>query len=244
MVGSGAAIGQVPWRERVRLTVTRDIVLAARRRVALDGIEGLTIRAVSRDLGMSSPAMYRYFRSLEDLTDAIVLDVLDEMTTVLGAEVDRASGEDTSRQIVLASRALRTWALDHTFEFQLTMVTPPTAEVGKPRLSDARYAFGKVFAALFVRFLGERGEEPLPEDSAALLPETIAEFRRRIELPVPDSTIALFLRCWVRLYGVICMEVMGQLRFLGDHAGELFEAELKSLADLLGMPKAALDGRV
>ncbi|MEJ2855612.1 MULTISPECIES: TetR/AcrR family transcriptional regulator [unclassified Saccharothrix] len=239
MVGSNAATGRVPWRERVRLTVTKDIVLAARRRVAVDGIEGLTIRAVSRDLGMSSPAMYRYFRSLEDLTDAIVLDVLDEMTSMLDAVVAQSAGEETARRIVLASRALRHWALDHAFEFQLTMVTPPTAEAAKPRLSDARYRFGKVFAGLFARFLGERGE-PLPEDSAALLPETISEFRRRMELPVPDSTIALFLRCWVRLYGVICMEVMGQLQFLGDRAGELFEAELRSLADLLGMPERAL----
>ncbi len=214
-------------------------MLAARRRVAVDGVEGLTIRAVARDLGMSSPAMYRHVRSLEDLTDAIVLDVLDEMTAMLDAVVEQADGEETARRIVLAGRALRAWALDHAFEFQLTMVTPATAEAAKPRLSDARYRFGKVFAELVARFLGERGE-PLPEGSAALLPETIAEFRRRVELPVPDAAIALFLRCWVRLYGVICMEVMGQLRFLGDRAGELFEAELRSVADLLGMPGRAL----
>ncbi|MFD1147265.1 TetR/AcrR family transcriptional regulator [Saccharothrix hoggarensis] len=242
MVGGDAATGRVPWRERVRLTATKDIVLAARRRVAVDGVEGLTIRAVSRDLGMSSPALYRYFRSVDDLTDAIVLDVLDEMTALLNGVVAATAHEDPARQIVLASRALRRWALDHAFEFQLTMVTPPTAEAGKPRLSDARYRFGKVFAGLFAAFLASRGE-PLPEDSAALLPETVAEFRRRIELPVPDSTIALFLRCWVRLYGVICMEVMGQLRFLGDHAGELFEAELRSLADMLGMPEHVLAPR-
>lgn len=238
-----AAGGRPTWRERMRNTATRDIVVAARWRLAQDGIERLTVRAVARDLGMSSPAMYRYFRSHEDLIDAIVLDVLAEITDMLSAVAaetpNAATDITTAERIVRVSRALRKWGLEHPYEFQLALATPISADTDKPHLRDARYQFGRVFAQLYAQYWHENGSPPVPADgTASLLQETVTEFRSRIELPVPDALVALFLRCWVRLYGVICMEVMGQLQFLGDQAGAFFEAEMRDLATMMGFPQA------
>jgi AcrR family transcriptional regulator len=248
-----AAGGRPTWRERMRNTATRDIVVAARWRLAQDGIERLTVRAVARDLGMSSPAMYRYFRSHEDLIDAIVLDVLAEITEMLTAVADEGpdattniatgatAGITTAERIVRVSRALRKWGLEHPYEFQLALATPISADTDKQHLRDARYQFGRVFAQLYAQYWHENGSPPVLADAtASLLQETVTEFRSRIELPVPDALVALFLRCWVRLYGVICMEVMGQLQFLGDEAGAFFEAEMRDLATLMGFPHTAV----
>jgi Tetracyclin repressor-like, C-terminal domain len=46
----------------------------------------------------------------------------------------------------------------------------------------------------------------------------------------------VFLSCWIRLYGTVCMEAFGRLRFAVDDAEPVFEAELKGLAALLGRP--------
>ena len=45
----------------------------------------------------------------------------------------------------------------------------------------------------------------------------------------------VFLSCWIRLYGLVCMEVFGHLRFALDDAEPMFEAELRSLGGILGV---------
>ena len=39
----------------------------------------------------------------------------------------------------------------------------------------------------------------------------------------------------IRLYGIVCMEVFGHLRFALDDAEPMFEAELRMLGEQLGI---------
>lgn len=48
-------------RERVRAELTKEITDIARRRLATEGAGGLSLRAVAREMGMVSSAIYRYF---------------------------------------------------------------------------------------------------------------------------------------------------------------------------------------
>ena len=53
----------------------------------------------------------------------------------------------------------------------------------------------------------------------------------------------VFLSCWIRLYGMVCMEVFGHLRFALDDAEPMFEAELRA-CEVLGVadPYASSSG--
>ena len=73
-------------RARVRAALTREIVDAARRHLAVDGAAGLSLRAVARELGMASSAVYRYFPSRDDLLTALIVDAYD----ALGAAAEEA----------------------------------------------------------------------------------------------------------------------------------------------------------
>ena len=44
-----------------------------------------------------------------------------------------------------------------------------------------------------------------------------------------------FLRCWVRLYGMVSLEVFGHLGFALDDAAPMFEITLSELAGLVGL---------
>jgi hypothetical protein len=48
----------------------------------------------------------------------------------------------------------------------------------------------------------------------------------------------VFLSCWIRLYGMVCMEIFGHLKFALDDAEPMFEAELHGLAEMLGVADA------
>src|SRR5262249_46381543 len=192
-----------------------------------EGQSGLTIRAVARRMGLSSPSLYRYFASHGELVGAVIVELLDELVehirTVLA---EQRSETDPAAPILIASRALRQWALEHPQEFALTRPTRIARAGADARVEEARGRFAGVFAELFVQLWQQR-QFPVPPAQA--LGEGLfsaAELvRQRLDLPIPAGAVAAFLRGWVRLYGVVCMESMGQLRLVGDTSGALFEWE-------------------
>ena len=79
-------------RERARAELTREIKEAARRQLAAEGAQRLSVRAVARELGMVSSALYRYFPSRDDLLTALIVDAYD----ALGASAEAAAGAGRS----------------------------------------------------------------------------------------------------------------------------------------------------
>lgn len=230
--------GRPSWRDRVRSGTITEIKRSAREVLNEEGQSGLTIRAVARKMGLSSPSLYRYFGSHGELVGALVVELLDDLTGHLRSALDRNPGADPGALILLACRALRQWALEHPREFDLLMVKPVDLAVAgaESGIERARWRFAGVFAEPFVA-LWQRREFPVPQ-AETLVPglRQAAELARsKLELELPIGAVATFLRCWVRLYGVVCMESMGQLRLVGDTGGAMFEWELRELSRELGL---------
>src|SRR4029079_15259425 len=80
--------GGVPTtaRERVRAELTTEITDAARRQLAEVGAAALSLRAVAREVGMVSSAVYRYFPSRDELLTRLIIDGYDD----LGAAAEAA----------------------------------------------------------------------------------------------------------------------------------------------------------
>ncbi len=113
-------------RERARVELTREIKETARRHLAQEGAAGLSLRAVARDLGMSSSALYRYFASRDDLLTALIIDSYDafgEVAEKADAKAVRA-GAPTGERWLTVTRAVRRWALGHRHEWALVYGTP------------------------------------------------------------------------------------------------------------------------
>src|SRR5947208_2693040 len=66
-------------RARARIEVTAAIKEEARRQLAAEGAAKLSLRAVARELGMASSALYRYFPSRDDLLTALIIDAYDSV---------------------------------------------------------------------------------------------------------------------------------------------------------------------
>ncbi len=75
-------------RERAREQTLAEITRIGREHLATHGAAGLSLRAVARDLGVVSSAVYRYVASRDELLTLLVIDAYTE----LGAEVDAAVG--------------------------------------------------------------------------------------------------------------------------------------------------------
>src|SRR3979409_337810 len=106
-------------RDRVRADTAREIRQTARRVLVDQGVDGLALRAVARRMGMTAPALYRYFSSREDLVENVVADLYDELCEVLEGVRDAAAPATPGVQLVHTSRAFRIWATTHPAEFGL-----------------------------------------------------------------------------------------------------------------------------
>ncbi|MCU0115447.1 TetR/AcrR family transcriptional regulator [Curtobacterium poinsettiae] len=110
-------------RALARQTVTADILAAARTRLTDEGPAALSLRAVARDVGMVSSAVYRYFPSRDDLLTALLITDYDE----LGAAVEAAgaaAGPDAGSRWVAMCRAIRDWSIAHPGDFALLFGSP------------------------------------------------------------------------------------------------------------------------
>jgi AcrR family transcriptional regulator len=228
-------------RERVRADTLRDIRTAARAVLVEHGVEGLALRAIAREVGLSAPALYRYFASREELVEQVVADLYGELCDVMEAQRDAVDPERPGTRLLVASRAFRGWATTHPAEFGLLFgsaadgVVPGSTGSEGPAAAAGR-RFGGVFATLFVA-VHLRRPFPVPADED-LDPDYRDQLRAWCaELPVqmPVGVMSVFLSCWVRLYGLVCMEVFGHLRFALADARPLFEAEMRAVGERLGI---------
>lgn len=116
-------------RELARATVTGSILSAARARLTEEGPAQLSLRAVARDVGMVSSAVYRYFPSRDDLLTALLVagyDELGEAVEVADAEavVAEAGDAGAGARWVAACRAIRAWSIAHPGDFALLYGSP------------------------------------------------------------------------------------------------------------------------
>src|SRR5271154_6561131 len=109
-------------RERVRAEVSADIASEARRQLAEVGAGALSVRAVARQLGMASSAMYRYFPSRDELLTALIVEGYDALADV--AEAAAAAGGGNVKRFRTVCRAVRGWALAHPHEYALLYGSP------------------------------------------------------------------------------------------------------------------------
>jgi AcrR family transcriptional regulator len=239
--------GPVSRRDRVRADTVREIKETARRVLVGQGVDGLALRAVAREMGMTAPALYRYFSSREDLVENVVADLYDELVTVLEAARDAARPATAPIQLLACSREFRRWATTHHAEFGLLFgsagdgVVPahgvPGHEDSPAELAAAR--FGAVFAVLVAEIYMER-HFPIPADDEIEPPlqEQLQAWCAKFPVQLPLGVMQVFLSCWIRLYGLVCMEIFGHLKFALNDAEPMFEAELHSLAHVLGVADA------
>jgi AcrR family transcriptional regulator len=234
----------VSRRDRLRAETFREIKQTARRVLVDQGVGGLALRAVAREMGLTAPALYRYFDNREDLVEHVVADLYAELTDVLEAARDAARPATPGFQLLEASRAFRAWATTHHAEFGLLFGSAGERALDPGELHGygdrpaqlAGQRFGGVFAELVARIHLERGF-PVPGDDELepALQEQLRTWCAKLPVPLPLGVMSVFLSCWIRLYGMVCMEVFGHLRFALDDAGPMFEAELRALGELLGI---------
>jgi len=235
-------------RERLRAATIGEIKQTARRFLVADGPAAVSLRAIARDMGMTAPALYRYFASLDELVTALCADLYDELSRYLEEARDEHPVDDLGARFAAVCRAFRNWSIAHRPEFGLMFGTPlaaldPDATYPVPEPYEAGRRFGAVFEQLFVD-LWRAAPFDVPADDQIPPPlrDQLDAYLARLGAPLPAGAAQVFLSGWIRLYGMVALEVFGHLSFAVTDAEPMFEAELANAAVQFGMtPSRATD---
>lgn len=237
-------------RDRVRAATTGEIKQTARRILVAEGPAAVSLRAIAREMGMTAPALYRYFSSHDDLIRHVVADIFTEIAADIHAAIDRAaeeSGGDVTAKLVAACREFRRWSLAHREEFGMLFGTPvpglAAAHQHGDVLEHCAANFSSTFFGLFLE-LWRKAPFPVPADGEIDpgLRGQLARYRDALGADIPLGAGLTFLRCWVRLYGMVSLEVFGHLGFALEDASAMFEITLSELASLVGLAYPPVPG--
>ncbi|RCV52460.1 TetR/AcrR family transcriptional regulator [Marinitenerispora sediminis] len=229
-------------RERVRETTLAEIKTTARRHLTEHGPSGVSLRGIARDMGMTAPGLYRYFASLSDLLLALQADFFTELAEAVRGASETVPEDDLDGRILAALRAFRSWAVANESEFTLLFGPPSHEHAGCPHEGEA-LAASQAFSAMFFTLFDQLLEEerfPVPPESELPpeLTERLLAFAEHTGFRSPNvspGAMRVLVACWVRLYGLVSMEVFRHLTFVMDDMRPMFEAELGAILATVGV---------
>lgn len=224
-------------RARVRAELVDEIKAAARRQLATHGASGLSLRAVAREVGMVSSAVYRYFPSRDDLLTALIIDAYDAVG--LAAETADAScrKSDIDKRWMVTCRAIREWSAANLQEYGLVYGTPvpeyraPENTIGPATRVTAVLA-GIIRHGLELGLITDQsGEEPIPRAIRA----EIVLVREFFGGAVSDDLLVRSLIAWTHVFGSISFELFGHRVGVVASNDVFFDHEMRRIARFVGL---------
>ncbi|MEU9005749.1 TetR/AcrR family transcriptional regulator [Streptomyces sp. NPDC059982] len=223
-------------RERARIEVTAAIKDEARRALAAEGAAKLSLRAVARELGMVSSALYRYFPSRDELLTALIIDAYDS----LGAAAEAAdaaaltAGDPPRARWTAVCRAVRAWALAHPHEYALVYGSPVPGYSAPPDTIGPASRVAFVLIGILRAAHAGRGLA-LPPLPAALRPEA-ARMAADFAEGLPPEVAAALVAAWAQLVGLVSAELFGQFNRVVEERDAFFAHAADQLAHAVGLP--------
>ena len=220
-------------RERARAELTAEIADLAREQLATVGAPGLSLRAVARELGMASSALYRYFPSRDELLTRLIIDGYD----ALGAAAEQADdpGAPPLDRWLAVCRAVRRWALDHPHEYALLYGSPVPGYSAPPDTVPSASRVGAVLGTV----LGDAARAGLLPPASGEVTGTVSPAATEVlggEHPALDDRVrARALLAWSGVYGTVSFELFGHFVGSVTDADAFFDDAMTDLAGLLGL---------
>lgn len=177
--------------------------------LAAGGPQALSINAIGKALGVSGPALYRYFDGRDALLTELILDAYADLTAAL------RSGPDLVGQY-------RRWALDQPHRYRLLFAAPlPGYDAHDPRLVEASQ---QAMAVVLDHVKDVTG------DADPVLAGQLAQWAAERGVRGTDPVVAVTaITLWSRIHGLVGLEIEGNFASMGIDPGPLYGALFKGV---------------
>ncbi|MGX1886676.1 TetR/AcrR family transcriptional regulator [Streptomyces sp. NPDC055287] len=227
-------------RARYREQTRAEIKEAALRQLAEGGAAALALTRIAKEMGLSGPALYRYFASRDDLLNALIRDAYDDAAAAVGAASAEAADEGPRAQLHVLARGYRAWAIAQPHRYLLIQGAPVPGYVAPADTLDRARAVLGPFLRVFAGTRAGASVEPVVRqmtdwaESDATVAGWVAEY---VEFPEEardgdaGPALAGAVLAWAQVHGAVSLEVAGQFTGMGHDGATLLAAQMDALAD-------------
>ncbi|MCP2343847.1 TetR/AcrR family transcriptional regulator [Actinomadura rupiterrae] len=226
-------------RARLRAQASGEIKAIALRLMAEGGPDAISLRAIAREMGMTAGAIYSYFATRDDLVSTLIGDVYTALVEAVEAARDAVPEDDPGGRILAWADALRTWALAHPEGFRLIYGDPVPGyqepDDGPGKTAEVRACTGLtglVAAAWPTAAPLSAGDREYAWDD---FDPRLTGHVREVFPDLPPAALALTLRIWGRMHGLLALEIYGHLRDLILDPATVYQDEMRALVASLGL---------
>ncbi|PWU46593.1 TetR family transcriptional regulator [Micromonospora globispora] len=223
-------------RARVRAGMIDEIKAVARRHLATDGAN-LSLRAVARDMGMVSSAIYRYFPSRDDLLTALILEAYEALGDAVEAADRSCDRDDLRGRWHAVCRAARSWALAHPAEYALLYGSPVPGYAAPDDTIEPAQRPPLVLVGILRDGVTSGRLTPPDEEVPEPVRADLAELAAGLVPGLPEALLARGMAGWTQLFGLISFELFGRINRALPHRDEYFDHQTALMADLIGLPR-------
>ena len=228
-------------RQRRRQATIEEIKATARRQIAEDGAASLSLGAIARVMGMTPPALYRYFENRNALVVALIVEAYDSLGEALENAVADVPQDHHPGRFVALMRSYRRWAVEHPEDYALMYgASTGDVEMSGEQMQEFQRAVMRSMGVMVqvLRAAYDDGHLTIPPqyDEPPTSVRRALEWMRLVlqDEAVPLGVLALALTTWVRANGLIWQELHGYLPALFG-AGDFYEMEGHVLVERLGL---------
>jgi AcrR family transcriptional regulator len=235
-------------RQRRRQGTIAEIKQTARRQISQNGAANLSLGAIARAMGLTPPALYRYFKNRNALVVALIVDAYDSMGKVMENAAQGLPPQDYGAQFLALMRAYREWAIDYAEDYAL-MYSASTADVdmSEEQLEAFQRAVMRSMGAMTrVLHTAHQAGQLIVPPQYDTPPPSVRQALLWMQSIFQDETIplgilALALTTWLRADGLVWQELHGHLPKILFGDGDFYDMESRILAKRLGLGKTTKD---
>jgi AcrR family transcriptional regulator len=204
-------VARPPIRSASAQRVRERIKALALDQIAAGGLPALSLNAVAAALGVSGPAMYRYYRNREALLTDLVVDAYRGLAGAVAPAVTPAD----------FASAYRAWALAEPHRYRLLFGSPvPGYDAhSRPLVEASQLAMDEL-----LRCLESGGPGPVP----GLDPAQLAAWTQAGGASAAPDRAGTALAIWARLHGLASLEINGNFTSVGVDPGPLYADAVRS----------------
>ncbi|AOP54184.1 TetR/AcrR family transcriptional regulator [Brevibacterium aurantiacum] len=189
-------------RQRARLETEAQITRIGNRMLDDDGLEGVSLRAIARELGIVSSAIYRYVKNRDELLTILIRDAF----TAIADEVDEALTRDES--VLTVGVTMLAWSRRHPNRWALIYGTPiPDYQAPRNETVVPGTRIMVTLTNLLEKSSAVQTSSELPPSHAL---DPLREGLRELGLEPDDQVIVRSVTVWAALVGLINALRFGQ----------------------------------
>ena len=224
-------------REKLRDATREEIMSTAWKQIGEVGASGLSLRGIAREMGMTAPGLYRYYKDRDALVTALLIDAFTSFTASLETGRDTCAADDHTGRFRAMCKSYFQWAAQNPQRYALLFGTPIKGYMFAEEL-------GPVAQRSFLVLQGVIGEAHVAgkikgELTSLRLPTSLKssyDTLKKFGMPYTGTVTQLALSAWSMIHGMTSLYLYNYLSgFLQNNVEAFIDFEIEKMVMILGL---------